>query len=218
MPNPKAGLLIVDDDPAIRLSMSLLLIEVGYRVRSAPEGFAALREIRKEMPDILLTDLNMPGMSGFELLTIVWRRHPSIYKIAMSGAFCGNEVPSGVAADAFYQKGSSVGALLMIIQFLPEKEYRSSPLCSAAVHQRIQRNQLDSSPDGFAVIACPECLRSFSHCLRGTSGFMCQTDCIHCGNSIEYTIVDHPGSMDPHAIQVKSDAALLTRSAPSLRA
>ena len=53
----------------------------------AEDGFSALAEIRKEVPDILLSDLNMPRMSGFELLSVVRRRFPSIRTIAMSGAF-----------------------------------------------------------------------------------------------------------------------------------
>ena len=48
--------------------LSHVLSEMGYRVRTAEDGFSALAELRKEIPDILLSDLNMPGMSGFELL------------------------------------------------------------------------------------------------------------------------------------------------------
>jgi CheY-like chemotaxis protein len=83
----------------------MVLTEIGYSVRSAQDGFSALVEIRKDVPDIILSDLNMPGMSGFELLSVVRRRFPSIRVIAMSGAFSGDEMPSGVDADAFYPKG-----------------------------------------------------------------------------------------------------------------
>jgi DNA-binding NtrC family response regulator len=110
-----AKLLIVDDDPSIRALLSEVLTEIGFSVRSAEDGFSALAEIRKEIHDILLSDLNMPDMSGFELLSVVNRRFPSIPVIAMSGAFSGDEVPSGVAADAFYQKGCGVRSLLRII-------------------------------------------------------------------------------------------------------
>src|SRR5580658_11019572 len=94
-----ARLLIVDDEPSIRFSLSCVLAEIGYDVRSAEDGFSALLEIRNEVPEILLSDLNMPGMSGFELLSQVRRQFPAIQTIAMSGAFHGDEVPSGVAAD-----------------------------------------------------------------------------------------------------------------------
>ena len=97
-------LLIVDDDPSIRFSMVAVLDEIGFSVRSADNGFAALAEIGREAPDIVLSDLNMPGMSGFEFLGVVRKHFPSIHLIAMSGSFSGDEVPSGVTADAFYPK------------------------------------------------------------------------------------------------------------------
>src|ERR1035437_7712117 len=100
MPNRKAKVLVVDDEPLIRTTMSLVLGEMGYHVRSAEDGFCALREIHQEMPDILLSDLDMPGMSGFELLSVVGRRFPAVHKIAMSGAYFGSEVPCGASADA----------------------------------------------------------------------------------------------------------------------
>src|SRR5580658_4974397 len=100
MPCTKASLLIVDDKPAIRASISHLLTEIGYSVRSAQDGFSALRELREEIPDILLSDLNMPGMCGYELMRVVRQRFPSIQVIAMSGAFSGYQVPDGVVADA----------------------------------------------------------------------------------------------------------------------
>src|ERR1700747_2682690 len=97
MPHAQAKLLIVDDDPSLRMSLSHIFTEWGYSVRSAEDGFSALFEIRQEIPDIILSDLNMPGMSGFEFLSVVRRRFPEIHVIAMSGAFSGDGVPPGVA-------------------------------------------------------------------------------------------------------------------------
>ena len=131
MPERKASLLIVDNEPSIRESLSFVLTEIGYSVRAAEDGFSALIEIQKETPDIILSDLNMPGMSGFELLSVVRRRFPALPLIAMSDAFCGDEVSSGVVADAFYQKGSSLGALLMIMGALPRTERHPSHLSAA---------------------------------------------------------------------------------------
>src|ERR1700683_342753 len=105
MPDIKANLLIVDDAPSIRVTLSQIFASNGYSTRSAEEGFTALTEIRREIPDFLISDLNMSGMSGFELLRVVRREFPSIRVIAMSGAFSGDQIPPGVLADAFYQKG-----------------------------------------------------------------------------------------------------------------
>src|SRR5271154_6961265 len=98
MPGAKIKILIVDDDDALRTSLSSIFTTFGHTVRSAEDGFSALVEIRRSIPDVLISDLNMPGMSGFELLSVVRRRMPGIYVIASSGAFTGNSVPHGIAA------------------------------------------------------------------------------------------------------------------------
>jgi CheY-like chemotaxis protein len=116
MSGAKTKLLIVDDDVLLRTSLSQLFTELGYSVRSAADGLAALSEIRREKPDILLSDLQMPGMSGFELLSEVHQRFPSILPVAMSGAFAENVVPPGVIAAAFYAKGSNLDSLLQMVK------------------------------------------------------------------------------------------------------
>jgi CheY-like chemotaxis protein len=125
LPNQKT-VLIVDDKDSVRSTISLVLGELGYRVRSAADGISALREINQENPDILLFDLNMPGMSGFELVMTVRDLFPAIKVIASSGSFRGTEVPSGVLADAFYSKGSGVNTLLQILRSLPQT-HRQAP-------------------------------------------------------------------------------------------
>lgn len=122
MPPEKASLLIVEDDISIRKLLSDTLTEAGYKVRSTEDGFSALVELRGGIPDIPLSDLNMPGMSGFELLSVVRRRFPAIQVIAMSGTFSGDGVPPGVAADAFYEKGASLESLLQIIDAMTHLE------------------------------------------------------------------------------------------------
>ncbi len=115
----KRRILIVDDEPLIRMSMSCIFSGLGYSVRTAEDGLSALREICLEQPEILLSDLNMPVMSGFELLSMVRRQFPAIQTIAMSGAYSGIEVPSGVDADAFYEKGRNLEALLQLFSTPP---------------------------------------------------------------------------------------------------
>lgn len=198
MPETKARLLIVDDEPSIRMSFSQILTEMGYGVRSAADGLSALAEIRREVPEILISDLNMPGMSGFELLPLVRRRFPRIQVIAMSGAFSGNEVPLGVAADAFFQKGCTAGALLKILESLPWPERMTSQPPAASPPIWIARNGHNPSGEAYVTIECPECLRSFPEVLTGTIGSTCETDCVFCGALVRYAIVrpvDQPSSM-----------------------
>src|SRR6185437_3610873 len=113
----KHEILIVDDDAAVRDTLALLLQSSGYDVTLAINGFDALLQLKRRLPAIVLSDLNMPQMSGFEFLSVVRRRFPSISVIAMSGAYhSGDAVPGGVIADAFYGKGqSSPEALLHIV-------------------------------------------------------------------------------------------------------
>jgi CheY-like chemotaxis protein len=101
--------LIVDDDALVRTALLQALIYAGYNVKSVDGGLAALAEIDREIPDLLLSDLNMPELSGLELLAEVRHRYPGIHVIAMSEAHFGESVPPGVFADTFYEKSRGVG-------------------------------------------------------------------------------------------------------------
>jgi CheY-like chemotaxis protein len=140
MPDHKPSILIVEDEELVRTSLAEILKILGHLVRCAADGFAALVEINEEVPEILLSDLNMPGMSGFELLSVVRRRFPAIRVVAMSGAFAGDQVPDGVAADAFFAKGNGVAVLLKAIESLPSANRQS---CEGAESSWIQRNGQD---------------------------------------------------------------------------
>ena len=102
----KLQIMVVDDDESIRETLGLVLQMSGYETVTASNGFDALLQLKRSLPAIVLSDLNMPQMSGFELLSVVRRRFPQISVIAMSGAYqTGEAVPGGVIADAFYPKG-----------------------------------------------------------------------------------------------------------------
>jgi len=69
--------VVADDNPILVSVLSEIFRECGYTVRTASDGFAALATIRDRVPDILISDLYMPRMTGFELLSIVRRRFPN---------------------------------------------------------------------------------------------------------------------------------------------
>ena len=60
--------LVVDDDPDVLLALSDALDSEGYEVRGARDGIDALKAIEERRPDLIITDLLMPTMTGFELL------------------------------------------------------------------------------------------------------------------------------------------------------
>lgn len=114
----KTHILVVDDDPSVRESLGMLLMSAGYDVATADNGINAVSHLNRTVPDLLVTDLNMPQMSGVELISHVRSRHPSVSIVAMSGNYQGDAVPAGVIADRFYLKGQPSHNLLTTIASL----------------------------------------------------------------------------------------------------
>lgn len=66
-PTPKADILVIDDTPENLNLLSTLLIENGYKVRSVTKGSTGIRGAQVMPPDLILLDVNMPQMSGYEV-------------------------------------------------------------------------------------------------------------------------------------------------------
>jgi CheY-like chemotaxis protein len=187
-------IVLVDDNPAIRYGLSEIFKRRGYAVRTASDGFSALALIRDRAPGILLSDLNMPGMSGFELLSVVRRRFPAIAVIAMSGAYSSIFVPSGVAADAFYAKGSNGAARLFeILWSIEDRDSRESMRTEVPIWIPSLSAHVCDGP-GVAV-SCPDCLRVFFPPFDGAKGSTHLTSCSHCFNPVQLAIVMQPDEM-----------------------
>lgn len=102
----KHQVLIVDDNASVRDTLALFLQVSGYEVSTAANGAEALALLKVGTPAVLLSDLYMPEMSGFELLPIVRRQFPTLPIVAMSAAHeTRDAIPGGVTADAYYAKG-----------------------------------------------------------------------------------------------------------------
>jgi CheY-like chemotaxis protein len=207
----RKSILIVDDNLALRSTLSSILAEAGYDISVAEDGFSALAGIRHQTPDVVISDLYMPGMSGFELLSIIRRRFPRIRVIAMSGAFSAHEVPPGVAADGFYAKGrGSVAPLLYLAQALTQNELplgRESP-----VPIWISRTQSDPCADARIVITCPECLRPFSQSASNVEPQGVEARCLHCSSTVQFALVQTPIDADltDIAVAVPGSLSMLT--------
>jgi CheY-like chemotaxis protein len=203
-------LLVVDDQLLIRTSLSHIFSNLGHSVRSAVDGFSALVEIRNELPEILLSDLNMTGMSGFELLSVVRRRFPSIQVIAMSS----DRIPAGIAADAFYEKGSDIRSLLRLVQTMTHAEHSSIRNRGRLAPIWIPKSRSAASGGSYVVITCPDCLRTFP---QGVDEGIClihETHCIHCSSSIHYAVIHSKDSSSPQAHQRKPFAEMSALHGP----
>lgn len=181
----KYRILIVDDQEKLLQTTAEVLTHEGYLVETAHDGFEALAVLRGGQPEILISDLNMPNMSGFELLAVVRKRFPGVGVIVYSGDF----LPQGsedVLADRFLAKGAnSTFELLEHVRELLEQR----PLRAQQAKSDNAPAWLPRSTAGYIVVTCTVCLRSFS-VLAGNIEFrVVQNDkCLHCGADISYRL------------------------------
>jgi CheY-like chemotaxis protein len=111
------SILIVDDEPSIRNILASILEDEGFRVSTAGNGREALDLAKQAPPDIVLTDLMMPIVDGYQLIDgIREERIPVRAIIAMSAvAVAGDKSPN---ADLFLAKPFDVELILNSVQSL----------------------------------------------------------------------------------------------------
>ena len=119
---PKPQILVVDDEPAVRESLGMLLEAVGYDVAMAANGVSAVSLVDRVVPDLIVTDLNMPEMSGIDLISHVRSHYPAVLIVAMSGDYQDEVMPAGIIADSYYPKGQHPHKLLTVIASLIESQ------------------------------------------------------------------------------------------------
>ena len=177
--------LVVDDEPIILQTMSAILEGEGFAVRVAEDGFAALVTLRQTAPDIIISDLRMPNMSGFEFLSVVRRRFPHIPVIAVSGEYLTAGMPPGLLMDVFLQKGGYTQQQLFetIRRLISDSPIRPHlPKCDKDPLWIPRRDA------GYVVVVCTECLRSFPVDDSSAGTEVHKTECPSCGTHVEYQV------------------------------
>lgn len=135
--------LIVDDDREMRQSLSVLLERSGWRVDAVPSAQTALNRLDSVAPDVVLSDVRMPGMSGLDLLeALAGRFSPPLVLISAHG-----DIPMAVdaiqnGAYSFLEKPFEPRRLLTVLKHAAE-QYRLSGMTKRMREQLISLSGLD---------------------------------------------------------------------------
>jgi len=208
----KYRVLVVDDDDDVREVFAQSLQREGYEVATAENGFDGLLKLKQLVPDVIISDLNMPEMSGFEFLSVVRRRFPKVSVIASSGAYRSRVVPTGVLADAFYAKGQHSPEILLnsVAALIRTSAEQAKAHLDGCAPVWIPRNGKDSNGRPYIVITCTECLRSFPlNVAQEENPEVLETQCLFCSNPVKYIIDFSLSVFSPTKAKV---APVITRS------
>jgi CheY-like chemotaxis protein len=178
--------LIVDDEENLRQLGKRILESQGYEVHCAGDGFEALTALKESLPDVIISDLQMPNMNGFEFLSVVRQRFPAIPVVVISGEFSGVSVPETVLADAFFRKGGYkpaelFGKIIELLNDLPARHRVVKP-DKASVWVK---NDL-----GMFAVTCTDCLRTFP--VEQASPGSNEAECDFCSSTVHYEVVSVP--------------------------
>ena len=104
-----ARVLVIDDDEESRTLMKAMLTGVGHQVEEALDGRDGLRMFEERPADLVLTDINMPGMDGHEVIVAFRKLHAAVPIIAISG---GGSMPK----DELLSSAAALGAVEVIMK------------------------------------------------------------------------------------------------------
>lgn len=151
---PGARILIADDEPGIRRTLMEILRRVGYHPSEAASGTEALQRIQTEPFDLVLLDLNMPGMSGTAVLAAARPYAPSTVFIIITAYATLDSAIQALRHWAFdyLLKPSSVHEILRVVENgLASRQQRVPPDDPVALLERalatLKNAQPDAGPD-----------------------------------------------------------------------
>src|ERR671935_1199428 len=115
-------ILFVDDEESIRKLLSTYLTRQGYEVTLANDGFEGLKAVRSRMPDLVITDVSMPNMNGFELTRRLRADHKTarLPIVMLSARKQADDVLTGYAegADEYVAKPVEMAVLAAKLEVL----------------------------------------------------------------------------------------------------
>jgi len=159
---PPRTILVVDDDDEVRSALSRLLGMAGYTVLTAGTGEEGLQTLATHPVQLVISDQNMPGMSGIELLKSVRDRHPHVLRMMLTGDQNPETVIRSINEGEVYRfirKPWDNTSLRTMVHFafevvLLEEENRQ--LLAIVRRQRAQLRQVRPTPDAEAEMILAE--------------------------------------------------------------
>jgi CheY-like chemotaxis protein len=113
-----ATILIIEDHASVRRLLAQLLREAGYEVSEATNGREGLEQFRAKPMDLVITDLEMPEMTGLELILELTRAFLNVKVIAMSGLSAEDRPKARhIGARHTFPKPVDLPALLHAVQY-----------------------------------------------------------------------------------------------------
>jgi DNA-binding NtrC family response regulator len=97
----KQSIMIVDDEERLVSNITKIFEQLGSTVLRASRGKEALDLLKKIEVDVILLDVNMPGMNGFETLAAIKKRHPLVEVIMITGTFSRKQAAEGLRLGAY---------------------------------------------------------------------------------------------------------------------
>jgi CheY-like chemotaxis protein len=172
--------MVVDGDDAACDCIGATLRAAGYQVILAEDGDEAFFHLADSIPDVIIADLSVPQINGFDFLALVRRRYPQIALAAISNGQQGDAAPSGLNADVFYHKSLHTGA--HVLRIVADLVYRSQ-----SVLQWRPCDAIDARAISYVMLTCPGCRRAFPHSLdAGDSEKGHEAACVFCSRPVRY--------------------------------
>jgi len=141
------SILVIDDEQGILETLRILLKNEGFDVTTAQGGKAGLEQLKSSAPDIVLTDLKMPGVTGIEILSAVRGQDPETPVILMTAQASLQTAIQAVNEGAFYyiQKPFSNDDMVAICR--RAAEHRRLRAENKQLKQEIRRRERSGRPD-----------------------------------------------------------------------
>ncbi len=139
MPSPLARILVVDDDPHLLLVVRIALERQGYRVIEAADGKRGLDLALIERPDLLVLDVDMPGLTGIEVCVELRRLHFNAPILMLTGRALLDDKINGLnaGADDYLAKPFEPREFLARVHALVRRHHRAAERPSLLVFDRL---------------------------------------------------------------------------------